>query len=161
MGRATGPLLRCAGAAAFAAVACLASCAPLFEPAYGTGISYARQCSGFICNDAALMRTVREVREGDIVQGGRLYPTVSYAGWTITAITGSGVELRPSPESSERVFLGYGEQDAVERPSPAPYNFESSLVFERGRAPGTAVMTILEKPDYPTQYPAPAYPPGP
>ncbi len=124
----------------------LSSCAPLFEPAYGTSVSYATDCYGYICNSAALIRTVRRVQEGDTVEGGRIWSSVSYRGWVITHIGDGGVELRPTESSGESVFIPYGNQETVERESPHPYNFESSLTFERGFEPGTAIMTIVEKP---------------
>lgn len=126
---------------------------PFFEPAYGTGVSYGTSCNGYICNSGALIRTTRQVREGDTVEGGRIWSSVSYRGWIISRIGADGVELAPSESSSERVFIPYGSTDYVESRAPNPYNFESSLAFERGTVPGTAVMTILEKPDYGTPVP--------
>jgi len=128
------------------AFALSASCAPLFEPAYGTSISYATECAGYMCRQAALLRTTRPVREGDTVEGGRVWSSVSYRGWLISRIGADGVELAPSEGSAERVFFPYGSSESVESRSPNPYNFESSLVFEKGMAPGTAIMTIVEKP---------------
>ena len=124
----------------------LSSCAPLFEPAYGRSVSYAADCYGYICRSAALVRTVRAVKEGDIVEGGRIWPSVSYSGWIISRILPDGVELKPDERSAERVFMPYGGQETVESRHPNPYNFESSLTFERSPAPGTALMTVLEKP---------------
>ncbi|MFH0884666.1 MAG: hypothetical protein V1861_03070 [Candidatus Micrarchaeota archaeon] len=124
----------------------LSSCLPLFEPAYGTSIQYATDCYGYICRQAALIRTTRPVHEGDTVEGGRVWSSVSYRGWIISRIGDDGVELIPSESSAERVLIPYGGQESVESRSPNPYNFESSLVFEKGLSPGTAIMTIVEKP---------------
>ena len=108
------------------------SCAPLFEPAYGTSISYATSCHGYICRYDSLMRTTRPVREGDTVESIRAWSSVSYQGWIISGIGEDGVELKPSESSGERVFVPYGYTHSVESNQPYPYYFGSSLVFEKG-----------------------------
>ncbi len=124
----------------------LSSCAPLFEPAYGTSISYASSCHGYICRYDSLMRTTRQVREGDTVESIRVWSSVSYQGWIISGIGEDGIELKPAESSGERVFIPYGYSHSVESNQPYPYYFGSSLVFEKGQSPGTAVMTIVERP---------------
>jgi hypothetical protein len=124
----------------------LSSCLPLFEPAYGTSISYATSCHGYICRYDSLMRTARPVREGDTVESIRAWSSVSYQGWIISGIGEDGVELRPAAKSGESVFIPYGYTHSVESNEPYPYYFGSSLVFEKGSVPGTAVMTIVERP---------------
>ena len=132
-------------AAAFALSCALPSCGPLFEPAYGTSVSYATDCSGSICSSAALMRTVRRVQEGDIVDPGTVRSNAPYLGWVISRIGESGVVLRPSPDSEENVFIPYRAQDSTESRGGGPYYFASSLSFEKGALPGTAVMTVVEQ----------------
>ncbi|HSB46416.1 MAG TPA: hypothetical protein VLD37_00255 [Candidatus Bilamarchaeum sp.] len=93
-----------------------------------------------------MLRTVRPVREGDFVEGVKFGSSVPYLGWSITRITPEGVELKPSETSDERVLVPYNRQESVEsRPGSGYYYFGSSLLFERGASPGTAVMTILER----------------
>lgn len=134
----------------------LSSCLPFLEPANGTSVSYMTDCHGFICNQAALLRTTKRVSEGDTIEGARVWSSVMYRGWVITRIGSEGVELRPVPNSSESVVIPYGRQESVGQTSPYPENFESSLSFERGFVPGTAIMTIVEKPAHATPY-APPY----
>jgi hypothetical protein len=121
------------------------SCAPLFDRPYGTSVHYARECGPVLCHSAAMLRTVREVQEGDLIEGARLWSSVAYRGWIISRIGADGVELRPSENSLESVHVPYNDQVSVENLSPVRYNFESSLLFEEGPRPGTAVMTVLEK----------------
>lgn len=134
----------------------LSSCLPFLEPANGTSVSYMTDCHGLICNQAALLRTTRRVQEGDTIEGARVWSSVMYRGWVITGIGSEGVELRPVPSSSESVIIPFGRQETVGQTAPYPENFESSLSFERGIAPGTAVMTIVERPAYASPY-APPY----
>ncbi|MCI0565526.1 MAG: hypothetical protein MN733_44245 [Nitrososphaera sp.] len=118
---------------------------PLAEKPYGTTVHQAYECGQFYCNSAAMVETVKEVREGSFIRGGRFLTSVAYHGWRISRIGNDGVEIKPSVTSPERIFIPYNEQVTSEYRSPARYNFESSLLFERGDNPGTAVMTILER----------------
>jgi hypothetical protein len=118
---------------------------PLAEKPYGTTVHRAYECGTFYCNSAAMVEKVKEVHEGSIIHGGGFMTSVAYHGWRISRIGAEGVEIKPSVTSEERVLLPYNEQISVELRSPGRYNFESSLLFERGDSPGTAIMTILEK----------------
>jgi hypothetical protein len=123
------------------------SCAPLFEPAYGTTVQRTYECGQAFCYQARTLRTVREVREGDFVEGATPWSNVSYRGWVISRIGPGGVELKPSGASPEKVVMPYGRQESIQTDMPRPNErFMGSLVFERGDNPGTAVMTIIESP---------------
>jgi hypothetical protein len=122
----------------------LISCAPLFERPYGTTVHYAAECGQIYCYSAAMLRTVRQVHEGDFIEGAKFGSSAPYLGWTISRIMAEGVELKPSETSPERVIVPYNQQVSVESRPGANYYFGSSLLFEEGPRPGTAVMTILE-----------------
>jgi hypothetical protein len=138
-------LARKIAAAAVSSAFVSACIGPLAEKPYGTTVHYATECGQFYCNSAAMIETVKEVREGSFIRGGRFLTSVAYNGWMISRVGNDGVEIKPSVTSAERVLIPYNEQITAEYRSPARYNFESSLLFEEGPAPGTAVMTILER----------------
>lgn len=133
-------------AAAAVASAFVSGCiGPLAERPYGTSVDQAYECGQFYCRSAAMVRKVKVVYPGSLVHGGGFMTSVAYHGWVVSEVRPDGVELRPSRDSPESVLIPYNEQVTVELRSQPRYNFESSLLFERGPEPGTAVMTVLEK----------------
>ncbi len=122
----------------------LSSCAPLFEPAHGTSSSCAWRCGTHNFRSDSLLRTAREVRQGEQVESAHTWSDVPYRGWTVSRIDNDGVELRSPGGTDNRTFLPYGYSNTLQSRGIDPY-FETTLVFEKGSAPGTAVMAIVER----------------
>lgn len=130
--------------------AALLSAAPGCFQHYGPGYEESGYLRSGLCapfcyrSDYSTHRKV--VREGDLVEGALPGSSAPYAGWTITRIMAGGVELAPRPDSWERVVIPYGRQESIQSPVQRPNEtFLGSLLFERGDAPGTAVMSVIER----------------
>jgi hypothetical protein len=136
---------------AVSAVSLAAGCAfTQREPMLGgpgeSSLTTTTVCGRFSCEQASVVRTTKLLAVGDLVESNVPWSMAPYVGWTVSRIGEDGVELSPGGDSAERVVLPYGRQESVE-PSPR-YGvdvFISSLVFEKGSAPGTVLMTITER----------------